>query len=254
MTWSERIAHIASFQTGDYFTDHIPQVIAKRLAAHARGSWFAADRVGYLTAELFFTHGPAFVREIFAPIRHVVPQAVAAYLAERDPDAGSLSPTIQDMSDATNAFEIIGFDVPPSVLESFRPYLSAIMFTRDRWYWTKGFTALALNERLVWAPVAGYPPDQPIPFKRGEKFEFNVQGLLAHLGAALLVGARFEDVATAWGSFLVCADMLINAHRIEYVLVLWIARIVYHHIGGQPLVSVGDLLYADIQRCIAADV
>jgi hypothetical protein len=157
------------------------------------------------------------------------------------------------MSDATNAFELIGFDVPPSVLESFRPYLPAIQDFRDkiRWRWTKGFTALALNERLVWAPVAGYLPDQPIPFTPGETFEFNVQGLLAHLGAACLAGASFEDVAPAWRSFMMCVDSLINTHQIEYVLVLWVARFVYHHIGQHPLGTVGELLHAEIQRCIA---
>jgi hypothetical protein len=256
MTWSTRIAHIASFQTGDYFTDFLPYLVAKKLDAHTRGSWEAADQVGRLTAELLFTRGPAFVREVLAPIRHVIPQAVSDYLADTDLEAGSLASMIQEMSDATNAFEIIGFEVPLSVLESFRPYLPAIMDDRDKikWRWTRGFTALALNERLVWAPIAGYLPDQPIPFTPGEEFEFNVQGLLAHLSAALTVGARFEDVAPAWGSFLVCADTLINVHEIEYVLVLWIARIVYHHIGQQPLGSVGDLLYDQIQRCIAAGV
>jgi hypothetical protein len=254
MTWSERLAHMVSFQTGNYFTHHVPHFVAQRLDAHTRGSWGAADRVGRMSAELLFTHGPAFVRETFAPIRHVLPQAVAGYLAECDPAAGALSPMIMEMSDTTNAFELIGFDVPPSVLESFRPYLPRIEELRDypQWRWGKGCTALALNERLVWAPIAGYRPDQPIPFVPRETFEFNVQGLLAHLGAARLAGARFEDVEPAWHSFMESADSLLDAHQIDYVIVLWVARIVYHHIGQQSLGSVGDLLYAEIQRCVAA--
>lgn len=78
-----------------------------------------------------------------------------------------------------------------------------------------------------------------------------MQGLLAHLGAARLAGARFEDVEPAWRSFMESADPLIDAHQIDYVLITWVARIVYHHIGRQPLGSVGDLLYAEIQWCIA---
>jgi hypothetical protein len=255
MTWAERIAHTnARYERRNWFSGHIPEVVAQRLEAHRRGSWGAADRVGILTAEMLFIRGPQFVRETFAPIRHVIPQAVAAYLAECDLAAGALSTMIMEMSDATNAFEIIGFEVPPSVLESFRRNLPGIEELREypEWRWGKGFTALALNERLVWAPIAGYLPDQPIPFVPRATFEFNVQGLLAHLGAARLTGARFEDVEPAWRSFMEAADSLIEARQIEYVLVLWVARIVYHHIGQQSLGSVGDLLYAEIQRCVAA--
>jgi hypothetical protein len=256
MTWSERIAHINDFFDPDYLAEGVPRFVAQRLAAHQAGTWGAADQVGYLAAQLLLTRGPAFARETFAPIRHVLPQAVAAYLAECDLDAGDLAMMILDMSDATNAFELIGFDVPPSVLESFRPYLPAVKEFREypEWRWRKGFTALALDERLVWAPIAGYLPERPIPFTPGETFEFNVQGLLAHLGAARLAGARFEDVAPAWRSFMACADSLINTHQIEYVLVLWVARIVYHHIGQHPPGIVGDLLHAEIQRCIAEGV
>jgi hypothetical protein len=256
MTWSERVAHIARAQKGDYFTRHIPSVVAQRLGEHVRGSWGAADQLGHIAAKLLFTHGPALVREVFAPIRHVIPQAVAAYFAETDLKAGDLAMTILDMADATNAFESIGFDVPPSVLESFRPYLPAVREFREypAWSWRKGFIALALNERRVWAPIAGYLPEQPIRFKPGKKFALHVQGLLAHLGAARLVGARFEDVVPAWSSFLTYADTLFDMREIEYELVPWIARIVYHHIGQWPLDRVGELLHAQIQRCIAADV
>ena len=256
MTWTRRIAHINEFFDPDYLAEGVPRFVAQRLEAHKQGSAGAAGQVARMIAELLFTRGPAFVRETFAPIRHVVPQAVATYLEKCDVtirEGRSLSTVILDLSNATNAFEILGFDVPLSVLESFRPYLPAIEEDREypEWRWDKGFTALALDERRVWAPIAGYLPDQPIPFTPGETFELNVQGLLAHLGAARLAGARFEDVAPAWRSFMMCVDSLINVHQIEYELVPWIARIVYHHIGQHPLGTVGELLHAEIQRCIA---
>ena len=256
MTWSERLAHMVKSQTGDYFTHHVPRFVALKLEAHTQGSAGSAGQVGYMAAKLLFTRGPAFVREVFAPIRHVLPQAVAVYVARRDPALGEFSPGMMDLSDAANAFQIIGFDVPSSVLESLRPYLPGIMELREypQLRWNKGFTALALNERLVWAPIAGYLPDQPVPFTPRETFGFNVQGLLAHLGAARLVGATFEDVQPAWRSFMASADSLVNTHQINYELVLWIARIVYHHIGQHPLGTVGELLHAEIQRCVAADV
>jgi hypothetical protein len=255
MTWSSRIAHIASYQTGDYFTDHLPRVIANKLEAHNQGSAGSAGNVAYILAELLFTHGPNFVRETFAPIRHVVPQAVATYQKMCDVtirENRPLSTVILDLSDTTNAFEILGFDVPPSVLESFREYLPAIHVPREfpAWSWRKGFTALALNERRVWTMIAGYIPGQAIPFKPGETFEFNVQGLLAHLGAACLVGASFEDVKPAFWQFMQCADTLFSIHQIEYELILWVARIVFHHIAGEPLGSVADLLYTTIQTCV----
>ncbi|HWO21741.1 MAG TPA: hypothetical protein VNO30_23385 [Kofleriaceae bacterium] len=255
MTWSERLAHMAKFQTGDYFTHHVPRFVADRLEAHNQGGAGSAGQVGEMAAELLFTRGPAFVRNAFAPMRHVLPQAVASYLKECDVtirENRPLSTAILTLSDATNAFEIIGFDVPPSVLESFRRYLVAIDVPRESpaLSWIRGFTALALNERRVWTMIAGYIPGQAIPFRPGETFEFNVQGLLAHLGAARLVGASFEDVRPAFWHFMMCADMLFDVNQIDYELVLWIARVVFHHIAGEPLGSVADLLYTTIQTCV----
>jgi hypothetical protein len=256
MTWSERLAHMAKFQKGDYFTHHVPGFVADKLEAHNQRNAASAVQVAHMIAKLLLTRGPAYVRETFAPIRHVLPQAVAGYLATCDLAVGSLAPTVLDLSNATNAFEIVGFDVPPSVLESFRRYLPAVEDFREYFQWRleKGFAALALNDRRVWAPVAGYLPDQPIPFTPRETFEFNLQGLLAHLGAARLAGANFEDVRPAWWSFMACADALLDTNQMNEDLILWVARIVYHHIAEQPLGEVGELLHTSIQRCVAAGI
>lgn len=254
MTWSRRLAHLTQSQTGDEFTRHISTFVQQRLTSHNDGTWAAADQVGKVAATMLFTHGPAFVRDTFAPIAHVLPHAVADYLSRISPAADALSTMILDMSDATNAFEIVGFDVPPSVLESFRPYLPRIEQDRDypEWTWGKGFTALALNERAVWAPIAGYLPDQEVAFVPKATFGANVQGLLAYLGAARVNGATFADVAPAWRSFMESAGSLFSARQIEHVLVLWVARIVCYDIGREPLGHVAELLHAEIQRCVAA--
>jgi hypothetical protein len=53
---------------------------------------------------------------------------------------------------------------------------------------------------------------------------------------------------------MMCADRLINTQQIEYELILWVARIVLHHIAGEPLGSVADLLHTVIQNCVAAGI
>jgi hypothetical protein len=257
MTWSERLDHIRDFyQSTNWLADDLPGFIAQRLAAHGDG-WHAAAGIGAKVAKLLFLHGPALVREKLAPIGHVVPAAVADFLRRNcaNPNA-EVSSGIFEMVNATNGYEIIGFDVPPNVLASFRPHLARIIEERESpyWRWTKGALALALDERAVWGPIAGFLPGKRVPFQAGQTFGPNVQGLLAHLGGARLAKATIAEVEPAWQSFMATADTLVDAAQIDYALILWIARIVYHHIGGKALGSVGELLHAEIQRCLAAGV
>jgi hypothetical protein len=256
VTWQERVDHIRGFFAERTPAQRYREVIAQRLWSHEHGVWQAADSLGRHIAELVLIEGPAVARDTFAQVKHVLPQAAAAYIAGVDPAADEVEPTVFDMIDATNAFEVIGFEVPASILSSFRPLLPRVADERDRprWRWAKGFAALAMGDRFVWAPVAGFLPDDPVPFEAGATFGPDLQGLLAYLGGARLAKASFADVEPAWRSFMATADTLIDMGQLDYPLVLWIARIVFHHIGGKPLASVGELLYADIQRCIAAGI
>ncbi len=255
MTWAERIEHVHSLHDDTYFADHLPRVIAQRQAAASTGAWGAADRLGSMIAGLIPIRHSAELRQLFSSLQTVVPGAVAAYLRKSEGDH-DISTMIFEMTDATNAFECIGFEVPQAVLESFRPYLTRVMdepdIIKDRW--SKGLVALALDERWVWAPIAGYLPDQPVPFVPGQQFGPNMQGLIAYLGGARLAGASFADVEPAWRSFMAMANSLFAIRHTNYNIILWVARIVFHHIGGRPLGTVADLLHDDIQRCVAEGV
>jgi hypothetical protein len=254
MTWCELTAHInKGYRLGEYLTTFLPRFIARQLDFHERGDWKAAELLGEIISEMLIVRKPDFVRNQFAPIRHVVPQGVAAYLASLDKE-GELSPLIFELSNSTAAYEALGFEVPPTVLASFRPYLARIAYQRDdppAWHWTKGITALVLDERAVWGPILGIRPDEPVPFRPGQIFGGNMAGLLGHLAGARLASASLEDVMPAWRSFLSGAEQMLQNRQIDKPVVHWIARFVFHHIGGAPLPTVADSYHEEIERLAA---
>jgi hypothetical protein len=254
MTWFELSAHInKGYKLGEYLTTFLPRFTARQLDLHQRGDWKAAELLGEIISEMLIVRTPDFVRSQFAPLRHVVPPGVAAYLASLPPE-GEISPVLFELSSSTCAYEALGFEVPPTVLASFRPYLARITYQRDHpkaWHWTKGITALALDERAVWAPIAGVAPDGPVPFAKGETFGSNMQGLLAHLAGARLAGASLQEVLPAWRSFLTLAEPMLQSRQIDKPVVLWVARFVFHHIGGAPLPTVATMYHEEIERLAA---
>jgi hypothetical protein len=254
MTWQARVDHIRGFydRQGEPNVS-FQELIALRRYAHEHRTWGAVDGVAYHIAEMVLLGGPLLAREVFAEVSGYLPNAVAAYLAEIDPNA-ELEPTLYELTDAANAFGVIGFPSSPELLRSLGPLLPRVPDERDwpRWRWKQGFTAVALDDRWVWGPIAGYMPNDPVPFHAGATFGPNLQGLLGHLGAARAAKATFADVEPAWRSFMATADPLINMGQLDYSLILWVARIVFHDLGGQPLRDVAQLLHVDIQRCIAA--
>ena len=111
--------------------------------------------------------------------------------------------------------------------------------------------ALALGKEPVWRGIAGLMPGS-LAFTPGESFGPNVQGLLRYLAAAIENHGHLEDVLSAWKTFLAIVPGLFNADQVNFESLFWIARIVYHDIGGESLGSAGDHLFADIQELAAA--
>jgi len=255
MSWCELTAHInKGYRLGEYLTTFLPRFITRQLDFNERGDWKAAELLGEIISEMLIVRKPDFVRGQFAPIRHVVPQGVAAYLASLDKE-GEISPIFFELSNSTAAYEALGFEVPPTVLASFRPYLARITYQRDDpqlWHWAKGITALVLDERAVWGPIAGIRADDPVPFTPGQTFATNMQGLLAHLAGARLAGASLHDVLPAWRSFLMVAEPMLQTRQIDKPVVLWVARFVFHHIGGAPLPTVANTYHEEIERMVVA--
>jgi hypothetical protein len=254
MTWFELTAHInKGYKLGEYLTTFVPRFISRQLELHERGDWKAAELLGEIISEMLIVRPPDFVRQQFGQLRHVVAPGVTGFVASLPPE-GDVSPVLYDLAGSTCAYETIGFEVPPAVLASLRPYLSRIEYQRDHpkaWHWTKGILALVLDEREVWGPIAGLAPDEPVPFTRGETHGSNMQALLAYLAGARIAGASLQDILPAWRSFLTLAEPMLQSRQIDKPVVLWIARFVFHHIGGAPLSGVATMYHEEIERLAA---
>lgn len=254
MTWTAVRRH-ADKQLDDYALEMFRKRIPQRLEQFRNGSAAAADQLAFQLARMLFARGAVFVRHELEPIKHIVPQSLAAYLRGCAGDR-TLASMVLEYANAANVFEIVGLDIAPEVLEAFRSVILRIETHRHDMperHWTKGLLALALNQRLGWAPIARLMPTQDVPFVPRATFGFDVQGLIAHLGGARLVGATFDDVLPAWREFMAAADSLMGARQIDEQVILWVARIVFHHIGKQPLGAVGDCVYEEIGRFVEAE-
>ena len=232
------------------FRDLVP----RHLELFREGSAAAADQLAFSLSLMLIARGPAFVRQELAPLKHILPQSVAAYIRDC---AGThtLSSMLLEYADATNIFEIVGLDISPEVLGSFRPLLVRIETDHDDMperHWTKALVALALGERLGWIAIAGFLPTQGVPFVPRATFEFNVQGLISHLGGAILSGATLDDVLPAWHQFMALAVTLRKVRQVDNQVIFWVARVVFHHIGKQPLSTVGDRVFEVINQLVAA--
>jgi hypothetical protein len=253
MTWTSSRNHIDK-QLDRHELELFRTIVPQRLEQFRNGSAAAVDQLAFSLAWMLIARGPAFVRRELEPIKHLLPQSVAAYV-KGCVGNHTLSSMIFEYSDATNIFEIVGLDISPEVLDTFRPFILRIETDRHDMtpdHWTKALLSLALNERQGWAPIAGFAPTQDVPFVPGATFEFNVQGLIAHLGGALLSRAALDDVLPAWHQFMGIAVTLMDARQIDEQVILWVARVVFHHIGKEPLGSVGDRVFEEINRLIVS--
>jgi hypothetical protein len=247
MSWSETLIFWRErFEREGWlaaFRDGVPTLLSQFRA----GSWAALNQVASEAAQIFLGLGPDSVRAELAPIKHVVPQSVADYLSTCE-GTGTM---LFDVSDPINVFQIHGFDVPPTVLDSLRPYLLRVGTARNdvpARHWTKALTAIVVGEPFGWTPIAGAAKPEQLRFKANEEFGANVQAFIGHLGAAVGSKAQLDAVMPAWLDFLRTADPLMDANQIDMQVILWAGRIVYHHIGGEALGTVADQIYADIGR------
>lgn len=252
MTWSEQIAHfqwLASAEEGD-----IDDYVARRRKLQESGDWQAIDHLGNESVHGFFGNGPAYSRRTVGSMAALLPAATAAYRVSVEGEY-PLSTATLSVLDTVCLFEILGESVDASILAGLADLLGRVETSRKdesrAAHWHRGFTALAVCEPSVWRGVAGLMPG-PLEFRAGAAFGPNVQGLLAHLAAAIEHRAPLNDVMPAWKTTLAVVERLVEVLELKYETLFWIARIVYHDIGGEPLGRVGERLYADVQQLAAA--
>ena len=252
MSWSDQIAHfqwLASTEERD-----IDTYVARRRKLHDAGDWQAIDQLANESVHGFFGNGPAYSRKMVGSLAVFLPAATAAYRASVEGEY-PLSTATLSVLDTVCFFEILGESVDARLLAGFADLLGRVETSRrDEWraaHWQRGFTALAVREPSVWRSVAGLTPG-PLDFRAGEAFGPNVQGFLAYLAAAIERRASLNDVMRAWKTALAIVERLIDAHELKYETLYWVARLVYHDIGGEPLGRVGERLYADVQELATA--
>lgn len=193
----------------------------------------------------------------FAPI---VDRAIAEQ-QERLVSGVPIGLALLGLMDLGNALECVGIPLDPKSWNTMRSWLPDLQVSRDdewvNYYWTTGFAALALGDRLVYSRFAGYvgdvptepdlscvtAPRGPFPFEPGQAFQFNMQGLLHYLSGAVEQRAIFGDVVPACEDLLRSYPSLRESKSLDPGTLLWIARIVFHKIGRCPLGKVAQRLH-----------
>ncbi|MBE7453362.1 MAG: hypothetical protein HS111_32200 [Kofleriaceae bacterium] len=93
---------------------------------------------------------------------------------------------------------------------------------------------------MIEIPPVEHCPNRAAPF--------DLQGLLAYLAGAVENGAAEADVMPAWEDLLGSYPFLRDAKSIDQGTLLWIARTVFHRIGGHPLGEVAQRLHDSAWR------
>ncbi len=113
-----------------------------------------------------------------------------------------------------------------------------------RWHFARAFAGVAMGLREIYRDPAAAEValDELMPFTPGILYDNNPQALLAHLAAGVENCVAVDDV---WPAFRECVHNFPYHEEVgdfDGACLFWIARIVYHRIGGQPLGQVADWL------------
>jgi hypothetical protein len=183
------------------------------------------------------------------------PAVVEAAVAEEQVEAPQDEPLgvhVVTMLNLANALECTGLHVPKATVATLVGWLPRVAAKRDDemafYYWSIGFAALAVDDRATYRRFAAADRTSALPFKAGETFGFNLQGLLHHLAAAVEHRASLATVQPAWDELLAHFDTHWEAHSLKEGTLLWVARIVHDRIGGHELGSVAVRLRDAIDR------
>jgi hypothetical protein len=184
---------------------------------------------------------PGAAGKALGPLAQIVDAAIAEEAAEITPTERIAAPLV-NLVNLVDLIECSHGPVSDTSRSTIRSWLPRMEVSRDdedtSYYWTTGFAALALGDRQT---ATRFAPQQP--FAAGATFQFNLQGLLAHLGGAIDAKAKLDDVLPAWNDLVASYIPLSQASNVDAGTLLWIARNVFHVIGGAPVATVASRLH-----------
>jgi len=177
----------------------------------------------------------------------LVDRAVAASDVDRAPPLPASTIVLVDLA---NVLACVGGSVAEATTAAIVRWLPEIDIRRDEeiqsWYWNTGFAAVALDEPATYRRFAGVHDPGPLAFEPGATHGHNLQAVIRHLAAAIETKASFDAIEPAWREVLDDFEVQWSAGRVDAATLLWIARIVYHRIGGHPLGEVARRLHDEV--------
>lgn len=113
-----------------------------------------------------------------------------------------------------------------------------------RWHFSRAFAGVALGIRAIYRNPAAAEVElnELMPFTPRMLYENNPQALLAHLAAGAENRVAIEDVWPAFREVVHNFPYHEEVGDFDGACLFWIARIVHHQIGGQPLGQTADWL------------
>ncbi len=174
--------------------------------------------------------------EIIAPVFEAHCQITPTYMTRSE----------LSLASHANLFACAG---RPDHTHYFKPRLQQIETDRHGLdaspYHSKVFASIALGDKWIYQIASGVDVQihERLPFQPYERHGFNSQSLIAHLAGAVENQASLEEVWPAFEEAVQLFPWREGAEEFDGSCLLWIARIVHHQIGRQPLGETAAWLY-----------
>ena len=123
----------------------------------------------------------------------------------------------------------------------FRERLSEVRTKRNSrfaaWHHARALAGIALGEKAIYRNPVGAEVlfKETMPFTPYERHGYNPQSFLAHLAGAVETQASIEEVWPAFEEFMFNFPGHEQTGEFDGACLFWVARIVHHQIGGQPI-------------------
>jgi hypothetical protein len=175
---------------------------------------------------------------------------------EREAATGLVGWSWMPLIDQLGVFAAMGAHGADALLPRAAGCLPSIRTARTDdpvvYYWNRGLAALALDLPAIYRPMGGMDLRSRLAFNAGARFELNLQGLLAHLAAAVEQQVGQPACEPAWHQVLANYPVLFRAHMLNAESLVWIAAILHHRVVGRALATAADYARDSVAAVVAA--